>query len=151
MTPLDQSRLFFFFNDTATTEIYTLSLHDALPIFDPLPAVTSSVAAVAPGAPQIHPDIPGNVVLDYHYGDAEAVAAAFARASHVTRLELVSNRVVVNAMEPRSAIGRYDRADQRWTLHVGCQGVFGLRNTLAHDILAVAPEQVHVSTDKFAA
>src|SRR5260370_32115230 len=62
------------------------------------------------------------------------------------RLELVSNRVVVNAMEPRSAIGRYDRADQRWTLHVGCQGVFGLRNTLANDILAVAPEQVHVLT-----
>jgi carbon-monoxide dehydrogenase large subunit len=113
---------------------------------DPLPAVTSSVAAVAPGAPQIHPDIPGNVVLDYHYGDAEAVAAAFARASHVTRLELVSNRVVVNAMEPRSAIGRYDRADQRWTLHVGCQGVFGLRNTLANDILVVEPKQVHVLT-----
>src|SRR5437868_2817508 len=67
---------------------------------DPLPAVTNPVAAAALGAPQIHPDVPGNVVLDYHYGDAEAVAAAFARAAHVTRLELVSNRVVVNAMEP---------------------------------------------------
>ena len=45
--------------------------------------------------------LPGNVVLDYHYGDADAVAAAFAQAAHVTRLEIVSNRVVVNALEPR--------------------------------------------------
>src|SRR5260221_1842300 len=131
----------------AETAVQAKDAAEAVAIdIDPLPAVTSPVAAVAPGAPQIHPDIPGNVVLDYHYGDAEAVAAAFARASHVTRLDLVSNRVVVNAMEPRSAIARYDPAAERWTLHVGCQGVFGLRNALAKDILAVAPEQVHVLT-----
>ncbi len=111
-----------------------------------LPAVTNPLAATAPGAPQIHADLAGNVVLDYHYGDADAVAAAFAKAAHVTRLEIVSNRIVVNAMEPRSAVALHEPTSGRWTLHVGCQGVFGLRGTLAKDILNVAPEKVHVLT-----
>ncbi|HEX2887557.1 xanthine dehydrogenase family protein molybdopterin-binding subunit, partial [Vineibacter terrae] len=111
-----------------------------------LPAVTDPAAALAPGAPQLHDAAPGNLVLDYHYGDADAVAAAFARAAHVTRLDIVSNRVVVNAMEPRAAIGSYDPAGGRWTLHVGSQGVFGMRGSLAKDVLNVAPDKVHVLT-----
>ncbi len=111
-----------------------------------LPAVTDPASALAPDAPQIHPEAPGNLVLDFHYGDADAVAAVFARAAHVTRLDIVSNRVVVNAMEPRSAIGSHDAASGRWTLHVGCQGVFGMRATLAKDVLSVPPDKVHVLT-----
>ncbi|HEX6842070.1 MAG TPA: xanthine dehydrogenase family protein molybdopterin-binding subunit [Stellaceae bacterium] len=114
---------------------------------DPLPVVTSPRAAAAPGAPQLYPEAPGNVAVDYHYGDTAAVAAAFARAAHVTRLDVVSNRIVVNAMEPRVAIGQYATAAARWTLHVGCQGVFGLRGALARDVLNVAPEKVHVLTE----
>jgi carbon-monoxide dehydrogenase large subunit len=68
-----------------------------------LPAVIRPEQAVAPGAPLIHDEAPGNVALDYHYGDAGEVAAAFAKAAHVTRLKLVNSRVVVNAMEPRAA------------------------------------------------
>src|SRR5690242_9796045 len=113
---------------------------------DPLPVVTSPRAAAAPGAPQLHAEAPGNVAVDYHYGDTAAVAAAFARAAHVTRLDLVSNRIVVNAMEPRVAIGEYATAAGRWTLHVGCQGVFGLRGAMARDVLKVAAEKVHVLT-----
>ncbi|HEX7967639.1 MAG TPA: xanthine dehydrogenase family protein molybdopterin-binding subunit [Stellaceae bacterium] len=113
---------------------------------DPLPAMTSPKQAVTAGAPRLHSEAPDNIALDYHYGDSAAVAAAFARAAHVTRLDIVSNRIVVSAMEPRAAIGQYDAAADRWTLHVGCQGVFGLRNTLAKDVLAVAPERVHVLT-----
>ena len=113
---------------------------------DPLPVVTSPKEAATAGAPQLHGEAPDNIALDYHYGDSAAVAAAFARAAHVTRLDIVSNRIVVSAMEPRAAIGQYDAAADRWTLHVGCQGVFGLRNTLAKDVLAVAPEKVHVLT-----
>jgi carbon-monoxide dehydrogenase large subunit len=113
---------------------------------EPLPAVTDPASALAPGAPQIHPDAPGNLVLDYHYGDAAAVAAAFAKAAHVTRLEIVSNRVVVNAMEPRSAIGSHDPESGRWTLHVGSQGVFGMRGTLAKDVLNVPADKVRVLT-----
>ena len=96
-----------------------------------LPAVTSPAEALKPGAPQIHDDAPGNLALDFHYGDAEAVKKAFAEAAHVTRLEIVSNRIVVNPMEPRSAIGSWDAKTERWTLNVGCQGVMGLRGGLA--------------------
>jgi carbon-monoxide dehydrogenase large subunit len=75
---------------------------------DALPAVTTASAAAAPDAPQLHADAPGNVCLDFHYGDSEQVAAAFARAAHITKLSLRNNRIVVCPMEPRSAIGEFD-------------------------------------------
>ena len=71
---------------------------------DQLPAVVRPEDAARPGAPLIHQEAPGNVALDYHYGDSEKVAEAFAKAAHVTKLHLVNSRVVVNAMEPRAAI-----------------------------------------------
>ena len=74
------------------------------------------------------------------------MAEAFARAAHVTRVELVNNRLVVCAMEPRSAIASFDAATGKWTLNVGCQGVFGLRNQIANDILKVPTDKVRVLT-----
>jgi carbon-monoxide dehydrogenase large subunit len=110
-----------------------------------LPAVTRASEAAKPGAPQLFDDVPNNVALDYHYGDAEKVKAAFAKAAHVTRLELLNNRLVVNAMEPRSAIASYDPKSERFTFHVGCQGVFGLRGQLA-EILNIPPGKLRVLT-----
>ena len=112
---------------------------------EPLPAVTRASEAVKPGAPQLFDDVPNNVALDYHYGDAEKVKAAFAAAAHVTRLELLNNRLVVNAMEPRAAIASYDPKSERFTFHVGCQGVFGLRAQLA-EILNIAPAKLRILT-----
>ncbi len=111
-----------------------------------LPAVTKASAATVDGAPQLFDDVPNNVALDYQFGDPDAVSAAFAKAAHVTRLKLENNRVVVAAMEPRSAIAEYSPDDERWTLRVGSQGVFGLRNLLANEILKVEPEKVRVLT-----
>ncbi len=112
---------------------------------DPLPAVTTPTAGAAPDAPQLHDEAPGNVLLDFHYGDTNAVEAAFAQAAHVTRLKLLNNRIVVNPLEPRSAIGSFDEADGRYTLRLGCQGVFGLRGNLA-PILGVAANKIRVLT-----
>ena len=64
---------------------------------DPLPAVTTAERGGAPGAPLLHDEAPGNVCLDFHYGDSEQVAAAFARAAHVTTLSMRNNRIVVCA------------------------------------------------------
>src|ERR1700676_1654577 len=114
---------------------------------DPLPAVTEPGLADAPGAPILYDDVPGNVGLDFHYGDSAKIARAFAGAAHVTRLDLRSNRIVVNAMEPRSAIAHYDAERQHWTLHVECQGVFGFRNYIA-EVLGVGRDQVRVLTDR---
>jgi carbon-monoxide dehydrogenase large subunit len=110
---------------------------------DPLDAVTEASAAAAPGAPLLYDDLPGNEVLDYAAGDSAKVAEAFAKAHHVTRLSLRNNRVVVAAMEPRSAIGSIE--DGRWALRVGCQGVFGLRQQLT-GILNADKSQIRVLT-----
>lgn len=113
---------------------------------DMLPAVTEASAAAAPDAPLLYDDIPGNCVLDFAFGDAAQVAEAFAAAAHVQKLSIRNSRIVVAAMEPRSAIGEYDAAEGRFILHVGCQGVFGLRNQLADDILKLPREKVRVLT-----
>ena len=110
-----------------------------------LPAVTVASEAAAE-APLLYDDIPGNCVLDFAYGDGAAVEAAFAAAAHVQKLSIRNSRIVVAAMEPRSAIGEFDADSGRFTLHVGCQGVFGLRNQLADDILKLPRDKVRVLT-----
>jgi aerobic carbon-monoxide dehydrogenase large subunit len=112
-----------------------------------LPAVTEPSAATAPGAPRLYDDVPQNVGLDFHFGDNPAVAEAFARAAHVTRLDLRSNRIVVNPIEPRAALAEYDPARRHFTLHVGCQGVFGFRNYIA-GVLGVGRDDVRIMTDR---
>jgi aerobic carbon-monoxide dehydrogenase large subunit len=112
---------------------------------EPLPAVTTGRAAAAPGAPLVHEGTPGNLIYDFHHGDAEAVAAAFARAAHVTRMQVRASRVVVCPMEPRNAIGDYDTGSGRWTLRLGCQGTFPMRNALSIP-LNTPVEKIHVLT-----
>ncbi len=110
-----------------------------------LPAVTEARAAAQPGAPVVYDDVPDNVCSDYHYGDAAKVEEAFAKAAHVTRLRLVSNRIVVCAMEPRSAVAFYDKASDRYTFQAGNQGVFGLKNQMAA-LLGIKPQQMRILT-----
>src|SRR4030081_1758862 len=110
-----------------------------------LPAVTRARDAAAPGAPQLYENVPGNVALDYLYGDPAKVAEAFAGAAHVTKLTLINSRLVVNAMEPRSAIASFDKAGGRYTLNVGSQGAFGMKNQLV-DLLGVPGDKVHILT-----
>ncbi|MGA8612256.1 MAG: xanthine dehydrogenase family protein molybdopterin-binding subunit [Xanthobacteraceae bacterium] len=110
---------------------------------EPLAAVVSAEGAASAGAPQLYNDVPGNISLDYHFGDAEAVKAAFAKAAHVTKLSLVNSRLVVSAMEPRAALAAYDGS--RFTLYVSSQGVFGMRANIS-EALGVPAKDVHVLT-----
>lgn len=110
-----------------------------------LPAVTDAAAAVMPGAPLVHDGTPANVILDFHHGDTAQVDAAFAKAAHVTRLKIRNSRVVVCPMEPRSAIGEYDPTSERWTLRLGCQGVFNMRQLLVGPMNAPV-EKIRVLT-----
>ena len=112
---------------------------------DPLPSVTDAREAAQPGAPEVFDDVPGNVCADYHYGDTPKVDEAFARAAHVTRLRLISNRIVVCAMEPRSAVAFYDKETDRYTFQAGNQGAFGLKHQMAQ-LLGVKPTQVRILT-----
>jgi carbon-monoxide dehydrogenase large subunit len=110
--------------------------------YEPLPAVTDAKAATAPGAPQLYDDIP-NLVIDAEVGDAAAVAAAFASAAHVTRLDTWINRVTGVPMEPRAALGIYDAETGRYTLYAGSGGIVRQKRELAR-ILGVADDAVRV-------
>ncbi len=112
---------------------------------EPLPVVLTPADAVKPGAPLVFDAVPNNIALDYHYGDAAKVAEAFAKAKHVTRLETSNQRMVVNAMEPRAAIGEYDAANGKWTLYSTSQGVHGMKTSLM-DILGAPADKVRVVT-----
>ena len=112
---------------------------------EPLKPVLSPADAVKPGAPLVFDDVPNNTALDYHYGDAAKVAEAFTKAKHVTRLETSNQRMVVNAMEPRAAIGEYHAAAGKWTLYSSSQGVYGMKTSLM-DILSAPAEKVRVVT-----
>jgi carbon-monoxide dehydrogenase large subunit len=112
---------------------------------EPLPAVTDPEEAAKPGAPQLYDHIPGNVALDYHYGDTEKVNAAFASAAHVTKLDIENTRVAVVSMEPRVGLAAYDKKTERYTIQVPTQGVSGNRAGLAKN-LKVPNEKVHLLT-----
>ncbi len=104
-----------------------------------LDCVVDSAQGLRPGAPQLYEDVPGNVVLDYHFGDSAQVEAAFASAAHVTRLHLVNNRIVVNAIEPRACVASF--AEGRFTLHAPTQSVLGSRAGAA-EVMGVDPGQM---------
>ena len=114
--------------------------------YEDLPAVTEGPAALADGAPQLHEEAPGNLALDWEQGDKQAVEDAFAKADKVARIELINNRVVVNAMEPRVCAGEYDPEQEKFTLHTGSQGTFRMRPQLAKQILGVEEEKLHIVT-----
>ena len=110
-----------------------------------LPPVLHPADAVKPGAPLVFDEVANNIALDFHYGNAEKVAEAFAQARHVTRLETSNQRMIVAPMEPRAALGDYDAATAKWTLYSSSQGVFGMKTSLM-DMLHAPADKVRVIT-----
>jgi carbon-monoxide dehydrogenase large subunit len=111
-----------------------------------LPPVTDLARALEPGAPQLHAEAPGNLVLDWEAGDNAAVERLFASAHWIVSLDLVNNRVIANPIEPRAAIGDFDPATGRYTLYTGNQGAFVLRNMIAEEVLKVDRARLRVVT-----
>ena len=104
-----------------------------------LPAVVDMVAATQKGAAMVHDVAPDNVVYDWHLGDKASTDAAFARAKHVTKLDIVNNRLVPNPMEPRAAIGDYDGGTEAFTLYTTSQNPHVARLVLSA-FIGIAPE-----------
>ena len=107
--------------------------------YEVLAANAETGRAQAKGTPQVHEEAPGNTVFDWHIGDKAATDAAFARASHVTKLDIVNNRLVPNAMEPRAAIGDYDIGNDQLTLYTTSQNPHVARLVLSA-FVGIAPE-----------
>lgn len=112
--------------------------------YDTQDHVVATAAALT--GPQIWPHIPNNLALDFELGDKAKADAAFAAAAHKVSLSLDNQRVIVNAMEPRAAIGHYDAASKKWSLRTGSQGVFGMRANVAKQILKTDEANLHVIT-----
>ena len=104
-----------------------------------LPAVIDMEAAVRLGSGVVHDVAPDNRVYQWHLGDQAAADAAFKKAAHVTRLDIVNNRLVPNAMEPRAAIGDYDSGDDSFTLYTTSQNPHVARLVLSA-FIGIAPE-----------
>src|SRR5689334_17997037 len=104
-----------------------------------LPAVADPAAAQKSGAPRIHDIAPNNTIYQWHLGDASAVETAFRAAKHVTRLDIVNNRLVPNAIEPRAAIGDYDSGTGAFTLWNTTQNPHVARLVIAA-FVGMAPE-----------
>ena len=113
---------------------------------DPLPAASDVETALAPSAPAIWPDAPGNVAFDWADGDPAAVEAAIAGAAHVARVRLHDTRLAPAAMEPRAAIGQWNPADGRYTLIASTQGVAVVRRLLAEGVFKIPVQQLRVVT-----
>jgi len=107
--------------------------------YEQLPAVGSIKAAIAPGAPQLHPEAPGNVIYDWSIGEEAAVNDAFAKAANVVTLDLTNNRLAPNAMEPRAALAQYDEAEEHFTLYSTSQNPHVARLVLSA-FYNIAPE-----------
>ncbi|NKB21532.1 MAG: molybdopterin-dependent oxidoreductase [Alphaproteobacteria bacterium] len=108
-----------------------------------LPVVTDTVAARDEGQPELWPEAPNNTCFDWVAGDEAATDKALAEAKHVASVKVVDNRVVICFLEPRGALAEFDAETQKFTLHIGCQGVHVTRDRLSHT-LGVDPENIRV-------
>lgn len=89
--------------------------------YEPLPAVADPKKAAQAGAPLVHDDAPNNVAFDWEIGDKAKTDAAFASATHVATLDLVNNRLIPNAMEPRAAMADFNNITGELTLYLTTQ------------------------------
>jgi carbon-monoxide dehydrogenase large subunit len=129
----------------ATSRVAAQSAAEAIAIeYDMLPSVVDPIEAVKPGAAVVWPDAPDNVVAAMSYGDAAAVEAAFATAKHVVSLDVVSQRLVPSAMEPRSTIAEIDKKSGRLMLYVQSQTPGSTRDILADAVLKRPKESIRV-------
>src|SRR5205807_4565781 len=112
--------------------------------YEVLPSVVNPVEATKPGASAVWADAPDNIVASMSYGDAAAVDAAFASAAHKISLDLVSQRLVPSAMEPRSTIAEVEKKTGRLILHTQSQTPGSTRDLLAEAVLKRPKESVRV-------
>src|SRR5213593_919797 len=112
--------------------------------YEPLPVVTGARDALRAGAPAVWDEAPDNVAFVWEAGNRDAVARAFEGAAHVTKLDFVVTRVAAAPLEPRAAVGEYDRRTGRYTLHTGTQHPHGTRTLLAERIFRVPQSAVRV-------
>jgi carbon-monoxide dehydrogenase large subunit len=112
--------------------------------YEPLPSVTATAEAAAPGSPAVWDECPDNISNVFEAGDPAATEAAFARAARVVRRRYVVSRVHAQFMEPRGALGVWDPGEERYTLYADVQYPHRVRTALATNIFRVPEHQIRV-------
>ncbi len=112
--------------------------------YEVLEFVVDSLEAVADGAPLVHDDVPDNIPFDWELGDQEKTDAAMAAADHVVTLEYRNQRLIPNAIEPRSAIGDYDVASEHYTLYTSSQNPHVIRLLMCAFVLNLPEHKVRI-------
>ncbi|WP_417518284.1 xanthine dehydrogenase family protein molybdopterin-binding subunit [Minwuia sp.] len=109
-----------------------------------LPAVIDMREALGSKPASVHDEAGDNQCFDWEIGDRAAVDAAFEKAHHVTRLELINNRLVPNAMEPRCAIGDYDNSSGEHTLYTTSQNPHVIRLLMGAFVLQIPEHKLRI-------
>ncbi len=112
--------------------------------YERLPAIADVAGAVESDAPQIWDEAPGNICFKFGIGDAEAVDAAFDGAAHVVTLDLVNNRLIPNAIEPRAAIGDFEPTSGEYTLYTTSQNPHVIRLLMGAFVLQIPEHKLRV-------
>ena len=113
--------------------------------YEELPAVTNTEKAIAPGAPLVHDDAaPNNMCYDWELGDEAEVDAEFKNAAHVVSIDLTNNRLVPNAMEPRAAVGDYNKGTGEYTLYTTSQNPHVIRLLMGAFVLQLPEHKLRV-------
>jgi carbon-monoxide dehydrogenase large subunit len=112
--------------------------------YDDLPVVAGIEAATAGGAPEVWDEAPGNICFDWEIGDRDATEAAFAKATQIAKIDIVNNRLVANAMEPRAAIGEYDAGRDEHTLYTTSQNPHVIRLLMGAFVMGIPEHKLRV-------
>ncbi len=115
--------------------------------YEELPAVVTAAQALAPEAPLVHDDAPGNLLCKWLRGDAAATDAAFAKAAHVTSLSIRSPRQVTHFIETRCAWSAYDAAEDVATVTLSSQGVQLVHRLMCDSVLKIAKDRLRLVTE----
>jgi carbon-monoxide dehydrogenase large subunit len=133
----------------AETQIQAVDAAELVAVdYEALPAVAATADAMRAGAPLVWEQAPDNVAFVWEAGNRDAVARGFASAAHVTRLDFVVTRVAAAPLEPRAALGEYDRRTNRYTLYTGTQHPHGTRTLLADQIFRIPHSHLRVVTEE---
>ena len=112
--------------------------------YEELTPVVNGVKALEDGAPLVHDDIPKNTCFDWELGDEAATDEALSKADHITVLEFNNQRLIPNAIEPRSAIGQYDSAGDKYALYTSTQNPHLIRLLMCAYVLGIPEHRVRV-------
>jgi carbon-monoxide dehydrogenase large subunit len=112
--------------------------------YEELSVVVDASKALEAGAPMVHNELPDNRAFDWQLGDKVATDAGMAQAHHITKMKIRNQRMIANAIEPRSYIGDYSKARDQYTLYTSSQNPHVIRLLMCAFVLGIPEHKTRV-------